>query len=59
MPFRRIPERLLLFVGNHEFREAAIQADEDLWKHPNDGFVEAIEPMEMECDFAAKALAFL
>ena len=45
-----------MFIRNHEFCEAAIQAHDNLGKHPNDGFVEALEPMEMQGDFAAKIL---
>lgn len=59
MPFRWIPKGFFLLVGNHEFCEAAIQADENLRKDPNDRFVETVKAVEMQRDFAAEALTLL
>jgi len=56
IPVVSVLKRLLLLIWHYEFCEAAIQAHENLRKHPNDGFVEAIESVEMKSDFAAEAL---
>lgn len=59
MPLRGILKYFVLLIRNDEFREATIQANENLRKHPNDRFVETVKPVEMECDFSAKTLLLL
>ena len=45
------PKHAQLCFGNRKFREATIQTDQKLWKHPHDWLVQAIASGEMNGDF--------
>jgi hypothetical protein len=57
--FFRIPKNVPLLIRNHKFCQTAIQAHENFWKDPDNGFVEAVKSAEMEGDFALKAVLVL
>ena len=40
--------------GNRELREAALQADLELWEHPHNGLVQTFESGKMNSDFPIK-----
>jgi hypothetical protein len=48
------PEYAQLGLGNGKFRDAAIQTNQEPWKHPHDGLVQTLESREMNGEFAVK-----
>jgi len=48
-----------LAFGNGELRDAALEADLELWKHPHDGLVQTLESGEMNGDFSVEIALML
>jgi len=57
--FFRILKCVLLLFRNLKFCEAAIQAYQDFRKHPDDRFIETIQPTKMQGNLAVKAVLLL
>ena len=53
------PQDTQLPFGNYNFREATVQTDHKLWKHPHEGLVQTLTSWEMNGDFSVEiALVF-